>query len=124
MAKTVGKISRIVNLREAAKQALKNGNLDKDLVAIVKNWLERTPEIKELPTLTSRQIEIFNFILEGMRIQRTPSVREIGSQFGIKSPNGVMCHLRALERKGVITRFERISRGIQIPECYAQEADV
>src|SRR5438034_7586991 len=27
-----------------------------------------------------------------------PTVREIGDGFEIKSPNGVMCHLKALER--------------------------
>ena len=32
-----------------------------------------------------------------------PTVREIGREFGIKSPNGVMCHLRALEARGSST---------------------
>ena len=45
-----------------------------------------------------------------------PTVREIGSQFGIRSPNGVMCHLKALERKGLITRESHMSRAIQLSE--------
>jgi repressor LexA len=31
-------------------------------------------------------------------------VREIGVHFHIKSPNGVMCHLKALQKKGLIHR--------------------
>ena len=34
--------------------------------------------------------------------------------FGIKSPNGVMCHLRALERKGLIKRSPNKSRAIEL----------
>jgi len=43
-----------------------------------------------------------------------PTVREIGEHFEIKSPNGVMCHLRALERKGLITRSPNKSRAIEL----------
>ena len=43
-----------------------------------------------------------------------PTVREIGDEFGIKSPNGVMCHLKALEKKGLITREPNLSRAIQL----------
>ena len=49
--------------------------------------------------LTERQQNIYNMI-RNLIVQRGygPTVREIGEHFGIKSPNGVMCHLRALER--------------------------
>lgn len=43
-----------------------------------------------------------------------PSIREIGKKFGINSPNGVECHLRALEKKGFIKRGKNSSRSIQI----------
>ena len=36
--------------------------------------------------------------------------------FKIKSPNGVMCHLKALEKKGLITRESHMSRAIQLSE--------
>src|SRR5947209_1576900 len=65
--------------------------------------------------LTSRQREIYEFIRE--KIEKRgypPTVREIGDAFEIKSPNGVMCHLRALEKKGLIKREERNARAIQI----------
>ena len=65
--------------------------------------------------LTERQREIYEFIrqkIEGRGYG--PTVREIGEAFGIKSPNGVMCHLKALEKKGLITREEHAARAIQL----------
>jgi repressor LexA len=43
-------------------------------------------------------------------------VREIGTQFEIRSPNGVMCHLKALQKKGLIHREPNMSRAIQLLE--------
>jgi repressor LexA len=45
-----------------------------------------------------------------------PTVREIGLHFEIKSPNGVMCHLKALQKKGLIHREPNMSRAIQLLE--------
>jgi repressor LexA len=45
-----------------------------------------------------------------------PTVREIGEVLGISSPNGVMCHLRALVKKGKITRIANRSRAIELTE--------
>ena len=69
------------------------------------------------PALTARQREIYEF-LKDLILNRGygPTVREIGSQFGIRSPNGVMCHLKALEKKGLITREPHMSRAIQLTE--------
>ena len=65
--------------------------------------------------LTSRQQAIYDFIKD-MIINRGygPTVREIGDQFGIRSPNGVMCHLKALEKKGYIFRSPNKSRAIEL----------
>ena len=41
-------------------------------------------------------------------------MREIGLAFGIKSPNGVMCHLKALEKKGLIKREGFSARAIML----------
>lgn len=72
-------------------------------------------EIK--PALTSRQKQIYEFLKDKIRNRGYgPTVREIGTQFGIRSPNGVMCHLKALERKGLITRESHMSRAIQLLE--------
>ncbi|MCH2201383.1 MAG: repressor LexA [Fuerstiella sp.] len=66
-------------------------------------------------TLTARQREIFEFVRE-IIVDRGygPTVREIASRFGIRSPNGVMGHLKALEKKGLISRESNMSRAIQI----------
>lgn len=70
-----------------------------------------------LEILTDRQREIYEFVREKI-VNRGygPTVREIGSRFGIKSPNGVMCHLKALEKKGLINREANMSRAIQLSE--------
>lgn len=68
-----------------------------------------------LETLTAKQREIYDFIRTQIRSRGYgPTVREIGGAFGISSPNGVMCHLKALEKKGLIIREENKSRAIQL----------
>lgn len=65
--------------------------------------------------LTPKQQQIYDFIREHIESKGyPPTIRDICKAFAIKSPNGVMCHLRALETKGKINRNERLSRGITI----------
>jgi repressor LexA len=65
--------------------------------------------------LTERQQEVYEFIRDKIRGRGYgPTVREIAAQFGIQSPNGVVCHLKALEKKGLITREPNMSRAIQL----------
>src|SRR5438309_10796535 len=65
--------------------------------------------------LTERQREIYEFIRQKIESRGYgPTVREIGLGFGIKSPNGVMCHLKALEKKGLIKREGFSARAIQL----------
>jgi repressor LexA len=65
--------------------------------------------------MTKRQRMVYEFIRDKIRNRGYgPTVREIGEQFGIASPNGVMCHLKALEKKGLITREPNMSRAIQL----------
>lgn len=62
----------------------------------------------EKPALTDSQKRIFQFICK--YIQQSgypPAIRDIGKAFDIASPNGVMCHLRALQKKGYIQRDEK-----------------
>jgi repressor LexA len=71
----------------------------------------------DLDNLTSRQREIYRFIREKIQGRGYgPTVREIGTEFKIKSPNGVMCHLKALQKKGLIHREPNMSRAIQLLE--------
>lgn len=67
--------------------------------------------------LTHRQQAVYEFIRERILHRGYgPTVREIGDRFDIKSPNGVMCHLRALEKKGLIHRSPNKSRAIELTE--------
>ena len=64
---------------------------------------------------TERQMEIYAFIRDKIHSRGYgPTVREIGTAFKIRSPNGVVCHLKALERKGMITRGKNMSRAIEL----------
>lgn len=64
---------------------------------------------------TTRQMAIYEFIRDKIRSRGFgPTVREIGTAFKIRSPNGVVCHLKALERKGYITRGKNMSRAIEL----------
>jgi repressor LexA len=70
-------------------------------------------------TLTSRQKEIYEFIRAKIDTRGfPPTVREIGEAFEIKSPNGVMCHLNALVKKGLIGRLARSARAIQLTDYH------
>lgn len=66
-------------------------------------------------SLTPRQRDIYEFVRDRI-VNRGygPTVREIGTHFGIRSPNGVMCHLKALEKKGLILRESNMSRAIKL----------
>ncbi len=75
-----------------------------------------------LDQLTTRQREVFDFIKEKINNRGYgPTVREIGEYFEISSPNGVMCHLKALEKKGIITREPNMSRAIQMTDVGRDE---
>lgn len=68
-----------------------------------------------LENLTPKQKRIYEFIRGKIQTRGYgPTVREIGSEFEIKSPNGVMCHLKALQKKGLIHREPNMSRAIQL----------
>lgn len=51
-----------------------------------------------------------------------PTLREIGARMGIRSTNGVNDHLRALERKGYLTREDMKSRALR-PTAHTSSAE-
>ncbi len=70
--------------------------------------------------MTVRQQAIYEFIRD--LVQRRgfgPTIREIADAFDIRSPNGVVCHLKALEKKGLIHRNEFKARAIEVPQLQA-----
>ncbi len=63
--------------------------------------------------LTDRQKEILQFIVRESEDRGfPPTIREIGEEMDIRSTNGVNDHLKALERKGYLTRGEQQSRSL------------
>jgi len=69
--------------------------------------------------LTDRQILIMNIIIDSIRTKLyPPTLREIAKLAKINSLNGVHDHLKALKRKGYITREidNSKARGIHITE--------
>jgi repressor LexA len=75
--------------------------------------------------LTDRQREIYDFIRAKIESRGYgPTVREIGTAFKIMSPNGVMCHLNALVKKGLILREGRSARAIQLVDHRPPGADL
>jgi repressor LexA len=55
--------------------------------------------------LTDRQLEVLRFIARQIEdCGYPPTIREIGEALEIRSTNGVNDHLKALERKGYLTR--------------------
>ena len=64
--------------------------------------------------LTDRQREILEFITSSIGARGyPPTLREIGTHFGIRSTNGVNDHLRALEKKGYLQREDLKSRALR-----------
>jgi repressor LexA len=65
--------------------------------------------------LTTRQEEILKYLADLAENKGlSPSYREIGEHFGIRSTNGVKVVLDALEKKGFIRRHAGRARGIEV----------
>jgi repressor LexA len=71
--------------------------------------------------LTDRQEMVLQYIESSITDRGyPPTLREIGNFMGIRSTNGVNDHLRALERKGYLTREDMKSRALRptnVPEA-------
>jgi repressor LexA len=71
---------------------------------------------------TDRQLEVLRFIAKEIEERGyPPTIREIGEALDIRSTNGVNDHLKALERKGFLSRDPVKSRAL-IPTSAAREA--
>ena len=72
--------------------------------------------------LTDRQLEVLRFIARQIDdAGYPPTIREIGEALDIRSTNGVNDHLKALERKGYLSRDPAKSRAL-IPTSAARSA--
>lgn len=71
-------------------------------------------ETRSLEGITDRQKLVLQFICESIDTRGyPPTLREIGMRMGIRSTNGVNDHLRALEKKGLLTREDMKSRTLR-----------
>ena len=70
-----------------------------------------------METLTERQRAVLNYIRQHQRETGfPPTSREIQRHFQFQSQTAAMNHLRALERKGAISRSPHKARGLSDPE--------
>lgn len=72
-----------------------------------------TIESTEPQALTKRQRELLDLVIEHSKLCG-PTVRELCAAAKINSPNGVACHLKALERKGYVRRLPGKARGLEV----------
>src|SRR5262245_58189351 len=73
--------------------------------------------------LTDRQQQVLHYIRQSITERGyPPTLREIGAHMGIRSTNGVNDHLRALERKGYLTREDMKSRALRPRDMDAVDA--
>lgn len=74
--------------------------------------------------LTERQQQVLHYIRQSISERGyPPTLREIGAHMGIRSTNGVNDHLRALERKGYLTREDMKSRALRPRDLDTGNAD-
>src|SRR5450432_360083 len=73
--------------------------------------------------LTDRQQQVLEYIRSSITDRGyPPTLREIGAHMGIRSTNGVNDHLRALERKGYLTREDMKSRALRPRDGFGNDA--
>jgi len=86
---------------------------------------ERARAEESQPRLTERQQMVLDFIKSSIEERGyPPTLREIGRFMGIRSTNGVNDHLKALERKGWITREDLKSRALRPVETSSHIVEV
>lgn len=78
----------------------------------------------DVSSLTERQREVLELIAS--EIERNgypPTIRELGARLGIRSTNGVTDHIKALEKKGFISREDKKSRSLRLnkPKSFDDE---
>ena len=65
--------------------------------------------------LTARQRAVLEFIEDKITHSGTsPTIREIGTKFGISSTNGVRLHINALIKKGYLVKDKFLARGLRL----------
>src|SRR5687767_10758212 len=69
----------------------------------------------EIMAITPRQRQIYDYVSRFIETQgQAPTIAELQSHFGLKSPSTVHHLLSGLEREGLIRRMPNIARGVEI----------
>lgn len=67
--------------------------------------------------LTPRQRAVFAWIARHLAdAGYAPTIREGQAAFSMRSPNGFVCHVRALAARGLVTWDERTPRSLRIAD--------
>ena len=83
----------------------------------------RYKNIKPGDPPTERQRMVYDFIKAYKHKHGyCPSIREMNAGTGIKSPNGMVCHLDALEKRGMIKRPKEAGKSRAIVLCEEEPA--
>ena len=70
---------------------------------------------KKKLALTKKQERVRDYILQCVeKEQRTPTIRQIGTKFGLRSTGSVRDVIAALVKKGEIVKDAALSRGIRL----------
>ena len=70
--------------------------------------------------LTAKQRRVLKYVIDCIeKDHRTPSIRQIGEKFGLRSTGSVRDVISALCKKGFLVKEDAISRGISLnPKLY------
>lgn len=73
------------------------------------------------PTVTAQQRRVLQWIADYIAaLGFSPTVREGMAAFGFDSPNGMVCHLDALQRKGLVASIKGRSRTLRVTPAGAE----
>lgn len=73
-----------------------------------------TVEAPERQPITARQREVYDWVVDYCETRGySPTIREMCKAFGFNSPNGALCHLHPLRKRGWISWQENTSRTIR-----------
>lgn len=78
--------------------------------------MTQTAELKTPPpvALTDKQRAVYDWIVDYCESHGySPTIRELCAAFGFDSPNGAMCHIRPLAKKGWVRWTPHRSRTIR-----------
>jgi SOS-response transcriptional repressor LexA len=71
--------------------------------------------VRTLRAPTARQLDVLRFVHEHTESSgHPPTLREIAGHFEWTSINGVNDHLQALERKGLVVRYDYLTRSVRV----------